>query len=123
MSPGIELRSADFSPLRSGPPKTARHLWARCSGDEMFTLGTHAYEVVAVAFLPDGRLVSGSLNEATRQPTVKLWELRSQRLLVTDSSCGDVSSLAVSSDGKLIAVATWGPRVELFRYRRTCHPA
>jgi WD40 repeat protein/class 3 adenylate cyclase len=92
-----------------------RQLWARCRGDELFTLGTHDYEVVAVAFLPDGRLLSGGLRlpYAAAQPVVKLWDPAARRLLATDSSCSEVSAFAVTSDGKLIAVADWGPRVEL----------
>jgi WD40 repeat protein/serine/threonine protein kinase len=78
------------------------YLW-RLSHAELFTLPGHTDRVYSVAFSPDGRrLASGS-----RDATVKVWDTRTERELLTiDKGLqGGVRSVHFSPDGRRLASA------------------
>jgi WD40 repeat protein len=62
----------------------------------------HTRPVGAVAFGPDGRLVTGGSDRA-----VKVWDVASRReILALDGFARDVTHLAFTADGKNLVVAT-----------------
>ncbi len=80
-----------------------RFLWAQCRSDELFTLGTLEKEIYRVAFLPDGRLVTGDFDQS-----VKIWDPKTKTLLAS-AKAGSSSDLEVSPDGSIIGLASWTP--------------
>jgi hypothetical protein len=60
----------------------------------------HKKDVRAVAYLPDGRLVSGGSDR-----TVRVWDLATQELVRTIKARTPVYAMAVAPDGRTIAYA------------------
>jgi len=59
----------------------------------------HIHSVNTLALLPDGRLISGSLDK-----TIKLWDLKSQTCVATLTGHGkSVEALALLPDGRLVS--------------------
>jgi WD40 repeat protein len=102
--PGRDVVRVAFSPdgglLAGGSEDGTVAVWDRGTMRELAARKGHRRVVSAVAFHPDGRLLTGSLDE-----TVKVWEARTGQELFALEQGNVVYGLAVSSDGKLLAVA------------------
>ncbi|MGB0384199.1 MAG: WD40 repeat domain-containing protein [Ardenticatenaceae bacterium] len=66
-----------------------------------FTLSGHESAVLALATTPDGRLISASTDK-----TVKVWDLKSRREVLSLDQGASVHSLALFSDGQRLVVGT-----------------
>jgi WD40 repeat protein len=72
---------------------------------------THALQaeepprVRTVAFSPDGKLLAAGTGEPKQPGTVKVWDVGGQKRLWLQPASRGVSSVAISPDGKTIAVA------------------
>jgi WD40 repeat protein len=74
-------------------------------GVRSWHLGGHVDEITALAFSRDGKILA----TGSQDKTIKLWEVKSGRLLDTLSGhTGEVSSLAFSHDGKYLVSCGWG---------------
>jgi WD40 repeat protein len=73
-----------------------RYLWKQCEGDPHYLVGSHTNEVTAVGLLPD-RTTAFS---ASKDHTVKLWDLPSRKLLTELPHDEPVWGAAVSPDGR-----------------------
>jgi len=74
----------------------------RHDGRLVMTLTGHTGSVTSVAYLPDGRLVSGSDDD-----TVRIWDTRTGDEITPSLNAGDsVHSVAVSPTGKHLAAGT-----------------
>jgi len=78
-----------------------RYLWARCQGEERFTLCQYSNAVTALAYSADGKWL------AVRQEdgAVELWDPLAKRLVMKQSGAGRYKALAFSPRGNLLA---WG---------------
>jgi WD40 repeat protein len=99
--------SADGKLLASGGQDSNVILWDRASGKVSATLHGHKQPVSCVAFSPDGTLVaSGSSGLQKRVGEVKLWNVASGKegaSFKLGDGGGPVLSIAISSDGTLLA--------------------
>lgn len=107
--------SSDGKTLASGSDDTTVKLWNVATGKEKATLRGHTDEVWFVAFLPDGKtVVSGSLDGS-----VRLWDIAaarqkgSLRCFVPSTEYTRTPSLAISPDGKTLAVVANEKEVKL----------
>jgi len=81
-------------------------LWDR-SGKLRAVLLGHAWDVRALAWSPDGRLLaSGSVDGS-----VRIWEATSGKCVAKYQGTDNVQSLAFSPDGHLLAVGFWAARL------------
>ena len=127
---GVGVWSMTLSPdgktLVMGLQNGTIKLWDTLTANPKSVLGSHAHGVVALAFTPDGKtLASGS-----RDKTLKLWDVRTGRNTATwvpraedankpldfsaQSMFNDVSCLAFSPDGKLLASGSTDKAIRLW---------
>jgi WD40 repeat protein len=93
------VTKADDSQM--APGGDSARLWEVASGREVARM-VHGSDVVAVAFSPDGKLLSsGSLDR-----TARLWDVASRREVARMEHPGPVSAIAFSPDGKYLATAS-----------------
>jgi formylglycine-generating enzyme required for sulfatase activity/dipeptidyl aminopeptidase/acylaminoacyl peptidase len=86
-------------------------LWDTETGQELRRLAGHNGWVRSVAFLPDGRALSASLDN-----TVRLWDVDSGRELHRfEGHTEQVTSLAVSADGTAAISGSYDKTVRLWR--------
>ena len=117
------MQRGDFGRIRAlldrHIPETGEHDWrgwewrflrGQVLPDNTRAIGTHVGEVSAVAFLPDGRLLTGT--RQSRQ--LALWDFDTGRLLDQTTVRGDVSDLAIHPDGHSIAVCFQEADVDLY---------
>lgn len=123
----VAVSSVSFSPdgkmLAVGSASGGTQLWGVASRQLIAVLpAVRGYEVTSVAFSPDGKTLAAGLafnSEAykgtaavTPRAGTQLWDVRTHRysapLLVGVSSItgDDITSVAFSSDGKILAAAT-----------------
>jgi WD40 repeat protein len=77
-----------------------RYAWEQCRSDELFSLNGHSNIVTCLALSRTGDLIaSGSYDN-----TVKLWDLKSKKLLKTLAQNSAVRGVAFSRDGKELIV-------------------
>lgn len=96
-----------------------RYLWQACQGEQLWTLGPMQDEVLGLALLPGGRLVTGITCGGVTTSNysggeVRIWDLE-RRQVVRRASLApfNLSGLAVSPDGQHMAVATWERKILL----------
>jgi WD40 repeat protein len=105
------IEAVAFSPdrltiLSAGADKTAK-LWDVSTGALLRSFDTHRDSVEAVAFSPDGRRVlTGSKDD-----TMKLWDAATGKELRSFQHGGDVTSIAVSADGRTAVAGTSYDRI------------
>jgi eukaryotic-like serine/threonine-protein kinase len=84
-----------------------RYLWGQTRGDELYTLGAHSKEVLALAISPKGEVASVSSDAV-----LKLWDMRSRRLENSIPASGTPLFLKYDAAAELIvgcgAVSTSG---------------
>ncbi len=79
-------------------------VWAADTGKKLWESSDHESVVCDVAFSPDGqRMATGS-----RDKTVKVWDVKTQKVLLTLEHSMYVSGVSYSPDGKLLAVKLRG---------------
>lgn len=114
------VRCVGFSPdgklLASGSDDTDVRLWNAATGEFVRILSGHEGDVFSVAFLPDGKtLVSighdlpySELREARRKglpvASLRFWDVKTGKLKRKIDQSQLILRMAVSPDGKLIAV-------------------
>jgi WD40 repeat protein len=86
-------------------------VWDLESGQTLRTLQGHTNWVTAVALTPDGRhIVSGS-----RDYTLRVWDLKDGKELVTFAIDGNVTACAVAHDNRTIVAGDSFGRVHFLR--------
>jgi WD40 repeat protein len=75
-----------------------RYLARQVRGDELYTLGTHSNGVTTLALFPDGR----RLASASKDTTVKIWDLDTRREIMTLVHAERVNAMAISPDGNTL---------------------
>ncbi len=98
------------------------YLWRLCKGDDLYALGPVSGTIIALGFVPGDRLVVGAtqtrpLRAIDVSPVgtgIFIWDWKARRLLATIDQGIGVGDLAVSRDGNRIAVAEWGPTIDVF---------
>lgn len=79
-----------------------RYLWGESRSDELTILGKHSNAVVQLDTSPDGTLLASGSGDQT----VKIWDLKARRLLVSLPHQGTTHGLAFSPDGAWLATAS-----------------
>ncbi|MBI4325480.1 MAG: hypothetical protein HY674_09480, partial [Chloroflexi bacterium] len=78
-----------------------RHLWHRTRGEEEFTLAGHSNSVAGALFLNDGRTIVSAADD----DTLRFWDVQRRTNTLTLPLSGGTHSLALSPDGRWLAVA------------------
>lgn len=114
-----EIRSVAFSPTGSRVAAGTRYgaviLWDVSSGSVCSRMKAHKADVWGLAFAPDGgKLFSGD-GDWNRPGAVKIWTAELTDPLGELPHSGEVLSVAVSPDGKLLAAGSWDHTVRVWR--------
>jgi WD40 repeat protein len=96
------------------------YLWRLCRGDDLYSLGPVPGNIRGLAFLPGGRLVAGAAEVRASLPgdispegsALFVWDWKARHLLATVKASG-VNDIAVTSDGRRIAVAGWDNTIRI----------
>lgn len=93
--------SPDSKYLASASNDHTIRLWEATTGMLLYTLGDHSDDVIRVLFALDGKgLISGSADQ-----TIRLWNPETGKLISINTQTSPVKDLAISTDGKLLAMA------------------
>jgi cytochrome c len=102
--------SRDSSSAISGSFDTSAILWSMSRNAAQQVLRFHESAVNAVAFLPDGGIVTGG-----EDGKIAVWKAgAAEPLRVLSGHTAPIASLAVSPDGKQIASASWDRTVRIW---------
>ncbi len=119
VEPLINLLSSHYSHHRKAAQEALKSITGQDFGEDVNRWleweegfapgeGPHTDEVNAVVVTPDGRLaVSGS-----RDKTIKIWDIKSGKLVTTYETPKEVNSVTVTTDGKKILFGTVGEYVQ-----------
>jgi eukaryotic-like serine/threonine-protein kinase len=77
-----------------------RHLWHRTRGDEAFSLAGHSNTVAGALFLNDGLTIVSAASD----DTLRFWDVQRRTNTLTLPLSGGTHSLALSPDGRWLAV-------------------
>jgi WD40 repeat protein len=99
--------SPDGRFVLSGAKSRDLRLWDLASGECARVLEGHDGVVRGAAFLPDGRWALS----AAEDKTVRLWETEVGRCAATEATSGAALCLALSGDGRRVAVGTYDRRI------------
>jgi eukaryotic-like serine/threonine-protein kinase len=86
-----------------------RYLWQACRGEELFSLGPMRGEVIGLGLLPGDGVITGEMAPGG----VTIWDLERRNAVRRAPAELRVSDLAVSPDGRMIAIATWSDTVRI----------
>jgi WD40 repeat protein len=85
-------------------------VWSVASGQIRYRWSGHDQPATAIAFLPDNRILSASLDD-----TIRLWEIDSQtEVWRQETGLLGVTALAASPDGKLAALGGYERKVPVW---------
>ena len=77
-------------------------------------VGKRAFEAVAVAFTPDGRMLATGSGYREEGGALILWDPITSRRRVLGTDRFGIRTVAFSPDGRLVAGAGWGKSIRLF---------
>lgn len=101
--------SSDYGFLLSGGSDCQVSLWDPSNMTLLRTLSSHRDSIRSLAVSPDGSLIiSGSGSSSKGLGEIKLWDSAGGTLLATHAWPGEISSLACSRSGELLAASNSG---------------
>jgi WD40 repeat protein len=97
-------------PSRESHYTTSLFIWRVRDGQQLATLKGHTDAIISMAFSPDGLMLASasghpaSFTESIGDKTIRLWRVSDGKPLMTlDAPDGEVTGLAFSPDGTLLA--------------------
>lgn len=105
--PGCQLRRFALSPdgktlafVKIKNQQNVFRLWDAATGQELAALKGDSTRIFGIAFSPDGKTVAAA---GYTDKTAKLWDVASQREIITLNHTKHVGHVAFSPDGKMLA--------------------
>ncbi len=128
--PSESIQAVSFSPdgqfLAAGSAKGAIKLWNRKDGREQVLPNKHDGPVSSLSFSPDGQKLAsasddtriGGFNGSSSSGTVKLWDMKNGRELITlKGNEGGFHSVTFSPNGQMLAAGSAKGTVNLWNAR------
>ena len=101
--------------VRYGPIK----VWDLQSGQEHLSFQGHESDVWQVAFTPDSKSLVSSNGDWNRPGRVKLWDVNTGEQTDAFQHTGEVLSLAISADGRLLAAGGGDKMLRVWKLNRS----